>query len=110
MCCFLRTEKIERGIVVVASGSIYGDSSDFSKVLSKAVDEKPELLILDLTKVDVIFSMGITDIVRSFTQLRSDNHQLVLVGVQDNVKKIFRLLGIEKIIPMTENIEEALKQ
>ncbi|MGM0601100.1 MAG: STAS domain-containing protein [Candidatus Rifleibacteriota bacterium] len=96
--------------ILKASESIHFDTAkEFSSCLKEAADKKVSKLLLDLSQVDIIYSSGLTDIVGCYTKLKASGGNLIIVSPSDNIKKMLNLLGLNKLITITETIEEAKK-
>ena len=64
-------------------------------------------LIIDLDKVTLMDSSGIGLIVGRYKTVKSRGGKLFLSGGNNSVRKMIALSGIEKVVTMYKNIEEA---
>ena len=66
--------------------------------IDKAVDEhKPTLLVLDFKNVSFMDSSGIGLVMGRFKNLQKNGAKLHLVNLSDNIYKIMKLAGIERL-------------
>lgn len=74
------------------------------KVLSAGTNK----ILLNLTEVPIIDSMGIGEIVRAFKRAKEAGGELKLVGVTDRVYGALRITQLLDLIESFDNEEEAL--
>ncbi|HOJ50519.1 MAG TPA: STAS domain-containing protein [Spirochaetota bacterium] len=79
----------------------------FEKKLSDYVKQINNNLIIDLSGVSHIASAGFGALMPIKNIQDSKGKKIVLSGLNDNVKKIFNLLGFSNVIKEYKNIEEA---
>jgi anti-anti-sigma factor len=65
-------------------------------------------LIIDLSACTHINSSGINFLIRNLTRCRVLGGELVLVGVQGNVKKLFELAKIDGLFTVYETKEDSI--
>ncbi|MGV3490109.1 MAG: STAS domain-containing protein [Devosia sp.] len=66
-----------------------------------------ERLIIDLSKLEFLASLGIRTLVSASKTLRGKNGNLVLCAPQANVEQVLRSSGIDTIIPIARDRAEA---
>ncbi|GAB4268599.1 MAG: hypothetical protein Kow0029_04100 [Candidatus Rifleibacteriota bacterium] len=97
-----------QSLIITIEDSTYPDNcAELKSCYNEALSRKSEKVLLDISAVNVIYSSGITELVQFFTQLKSSNRKLVLVGAQEGVFKIFKLLGLHQLFAFASNLEEA---
>lgn len=64
-------------------------------------------VIVDLSKVDFLASLGIRTLVSACKALHAKNGGMVLLSPQSNVEQVLRSSGIDTIIPITTTRQEA---
>src|SRR3954468_6396178 len=64
-------------------------------------------LIVDLAKVTFIDSTGLSVIIEYFRDAREHDGVLCLCGLNDDLKGIFRIVGLDRTIPMFASADEA---
>ena len=60
-------------------------------------------LIVDLTKLDFLASLGIRTLVTTSKTLRAKNGSLVLFSPQPNIEQVLHSSGIDTIIPVVKD-------
>ncbi len=74
----------------------------------KAPGGPPELILLDFSALTYINSTGVGALIQLFGVLRPQKRKLAIFGCQDNVKKIFKLVNLQRFIPLHPDRETAL--
>ena len=86
---------------VSLSGELdYSQADELKKVLHDKVDEKSIDLRVDLSKLDYIDSTGLGVFVGVMKKLKSNDKKVYLLNSKDNVRKIFKISGLDKIFIM----------
>lgn len=78
------------------------------QIIAFLADFGRKYLILDLTDLKFINSEGIGFIVSMHTKLAKKGKNLILCGMQGNVKDVFEVIGMSKMLPVYKNIAEAV--
>ena len=65
-------------------------------------------VVLDVSRLDYLSSAGLSVLLVATKTARSQGGRAVLVGAKPMVLEIFNMSGLDKIIPMTDNVESAL--
>ena len=76
--------------------------------LQKVADEHDKVLI-DLTDVDYISSVGVGVLLSSAQEVDGRGGKLVVCAPQDNVLDTLRLMKIDSVIQIFNTVEEGLK-
>ena len=71
------------------------------------VAEQSALLVLDLSEVEFMASVGIGALVMVRKRIAAKKGQLVLCGVQPAVESVLRMMAIQKIIPIEADVDAA---
>lgn len=66
-------------------------------------------LLFDLKKLNYIDSAGIYSILQCYTRVKEKKGYLKLARLDENIGEILSSVGVTKIIPTFETLEEALK-
>ncbi len=81
---------------------------NFKKKLQNLMETKNvSNIIIDLDNINFIDSTGIGAILGRYRAIKKKNGELILVGANRRVKKIFKLSGIFDLIPIYDNEKEA---
>jgi anti-sigma B factor antagonist len=79
--------------------------------LGAAVDDDDAFddLIIDLTKVPFMSSVGLGLISRLHRQLKRRRAGLALVGVQNDVMRLLEVTGLLEVVLVADDLEEAME-
>lgn len=88
---------------VDASSSIH-----LEKGLKDAI-EVNKSIIVDLVKLEYISSAGLGVFMSIIQELENQRIKLVLYGMSPKVFEVFEILGLNQLITIKQNIEEALE-
>jgi anti-anti-sigma factor len=102
-------KKIREGAYVVSpNGSIDIESSMvLEKETEKALIPSTKALILDMSGVDYIGSMGVRAIMGMRKRIEDFGGAFIITGLQPQVKKIFDILHIFKVMTVFDSVEDA---
>ncbi len=77
--------------------------------VSAAAAQQPKLpVLLDLSQVRFIPSLGLGTLVMLMRNLKKNNQRLLLVGVQSDVRTVFAITRLDKLFEMHASVEAAL--
>jgi anti-sigma B factor antagonist len=82
--------------------------SEIEWEVDKLVEKGVSKAIFDLTKVTRIDSAGLGIIVMSCGKLKKAGGDLRLVGVQENVRSVFAMTQVDKVVGMFDSTEAAM--
>ncbi len=98
----------EKNYIISIDGDLDASSSiKLDKVLAKAIGENRNPILVDCNHLDYISSPGIGVFTSHLQECESKNINLILYGMNDKVLKVFRILGLDEIIPITKTKDEA---
>ena len=75
-------------------------ANNLKEELYKAVEEKFADVVIDMTDLEYIDSTGIGVLVGLMKKLRTDGKDIKISNAKDNVKRIFKITGLDQIINM----------
>jgi len=78
------------------------------KIKKLRKEKKANKVIINLSKIKFIDSTGVGAILGRYRTITENKGQLILVGVNKRVNKIFDLSGITGLIPIYENEKKAI--
>lgn len=82
---------------------------DFRKTIVKEMESNNLInLVLDFNKVNFIDSSGLGAVLGRYRELDKKDGLIVLVGLKPQVRKIFKLSGMLKIINSYDSIHSAI--
>ena len=96
-------------ILVIDGMLTIGSEQKFDEVFKAQIANGRYKIILDMTKVKYIDSLGIGQIAGAFTSLREANGKLVLARSNEKIKELLRLTGLQNHIKTYQTVEEAIK-
>ncbi|MCF2972459.1 STAS domain-containing protein [Synechococcus sp. Nb3U1] len=76
--------------------------------LSRILTEQPGHLLLDLSRITLIDSMGLSVLVSAQRNCRSAGYQLKLAGLQEQAKLIFAVTRLDSIFESYLSVADAL--
>lgn len=98
----------DRAAVVSAAGEVDAGSVELlRKELNELADADRVNVILDLSGVTFLDSSGLGALVASHRRLRSLGGVLGLVCRNDIVLRVFRLTGLDRVMPIFPTLEDA---
>ncbi len=109
---FIETERIGPNLIVQIDGELDLETSPLFREKVETKLDQYELikhLILDLQKVNFIDSSGLGAILGRFKRLSQQGGRVSAVNVSPQVKRIFELSGLLKIIKIYNDRQQALK-
>lgn len=80
----------------------------FTKLMKNAETSKPVKLVLDLSHVDLIASVGLRQIMQSAKNAKDENREFVICGPSGIVKEVLEISGFYKIITIYESLDTAM--
>jgi anti-sigma B factor antagonist len=84
------------------------------KALSQAVDDAASassgvsLVVIDLSRVQIIPSLGLGLLVQMSSKCKSRQQKLKLAGVQPSVRQVFAITRLDRVFDFAPNVEAAL--
>jgi anti-sigma B factor antagonist len=77
--------------------------------VTAAAAQGPALpVILDMSQVEYVPSMGLGALVGLMRRLRQDGHRFLLAGLQPEIRKLFAITRLDKLFEFRSNIDDAL--
>lgn len=87
--------------VVELSGELdVSCADDLRKELDSNIENKFTDVKIDMSNLQYIDSTGIGVIVGAMKKLKRENKNITILKAKDNVKKIFKITGLDQIIRM----------
>ncbi|PKK90151.1 MAG: hypothetical protein CVV64_10505 [Candidatus Wallbacteria bacterium HGW-Wallbacteria-1] len=98
-------------LVLTISGKISAkELVPFSETLDEVFQENRFRIIMDLTGLEFVNSMGIGKLVVAHKKCTASGGKLVLCGINSKLMKLFSILCLDGIFPMAEDLNEAEKK
>lgn len=86
-----------------AGSSIYLDDA-----LKAAVENGEKKIVADLSGLDYISSAGLGVFISHLDEFKIQNVEMSLFGINETVKQVFDILGLEKLLTIVNSREEAI--
>ena len=106
----ISTSQFKHCDVVKVTGRV--DSSTAPKLaeeISRVHDRGQYKIVIDMTEMDFISSAGLRVLIATLkTNKRYNRGDLLLAGMQDNIKSVFELAGFTQIFRIFETVLEAV--
>ena len=100
----VRVERRGATAVVTLSGELDLRSTSLLSGKLEAVEaEAPEVLVLDLSRLQFLDSTGVAVTIGAFTRARDQGRRLVIVPGPPRVQKPFQLAGLDSILEFSES-------
>jgi anti-sigma B factor antagonist len=96
--------------VVVLTGDLDVSSAPLLRdLLQQLIDEGQNQFLLDLSGVGFIDSSGLGIFVNAYKKTRSAGGAVRLFNPQESVRKVFSLTQTDKVFPIYDSLEDALR-
>ncbi len=106
----LSVDKRPHVAVITIVGSVdSADSHALMEFLSELIDAGHIRLVIDLTPMDFIASMGLGVLVRTYTRLREAGGFLRLTGLQPLILQIIKITALDRLLPIYDSLDQALE-
>ncbi len=107
-----RSYDLEGVTVIVPEGELdVTNSMEFkNRVLDDFVNSGKTRIILDMSNVGYMDSSALGIIISLFKNCRMNGGSLALAGLVDSVRRLFSITALDKVVPIYESVEEAVKK
>ena len=107
----MKSDVLDQATVLYLEGNILdetamADTLSFYEIESN--NWKNKRVIVDLTQVHVINSIGINLLIRLLTKTRIKGGDLVLTGLQDKVAQVVQLTKLNDVFKISKDIDQAI--
>ena len=80
------------------------------EALAAAMDEGCGRIAIDLEAVDFMDSSGLGALVGGLRRAKEASVDMVVVGPREQILKVFRITGLDKVFPVFDSIEDVRLQ
>lgn len=95
--------------VVAISGRLDAlTAPDRERELKQLLEGGATRLVLDLTALEYISSAGLRVLLTVLKAVQANHGQMVLAGASANVASVFKMSGLDTVLPRKTTVEEAL--
>lgn len=107
----VRVERPESQVVVLYLAGAIGmtESSRLMDYLEQVLAQVPRLLIMDLSELHFITSMGLGTLISTHSKLAKLGGTLKLVNPSRHVQEILEITNLTKLFPVFSSVEQALQ-
>ena len=96
-------------VVVVAIGEVdVFTAPALDAELTRLTHDGRTSIVVDLSRVDFLDSTGLSVLVKALKRVRESEGSLDVVVTVERVAKVFRLTGLDQLIPMHASVADAL--
>lgn len=101
----------ENGIYeIIVAGEVDASSSILlDNELEKAFEQEGAKVLVNLEQLDYISSAGLGVFISRLEEVNEKAIQLAFCSLQDNVHQVFQLLGLEELLSLYPDRNEAIK-
>jgi|SRR3712207_2325682 len=106
----IRFEDVDNKLIAYMTGELDHHSAQEvrAKIDDRLIMHNINKLIMDFSGVTFMDSSGIGVVIGRYKKLSYNNGKVCITNVNENVKRVFELSGMFKIIDLYDNNEEAL--
>lgn len=85
-----------------------GSVPSMDAVLTRLIQEGYSRLIIDLSETTYLASAAIGALIRCADLAREKGGEVALAGVSNQVRHVLKIMGVQRILRMTNTVQEAL--
>jgi anti-sigma B factor antagonist len=101
--------KTDQYYQITVHGEIDASSSiELDNQLENAFESNEKRILLDMTNLKYISSAGLGVFIARLEEMNEKNIRLVFFGLNENVKQVFSLLGLEELLTIVTDKEQAI--
>ncbi|OEK06738.1 STAS domain-containing protein [Roseivirga misakiensis] len=105
----IKTETENNYLIICVEGEADASSSiHLDKAIRDAIDQENKHLLVDCTKLNYISSAGLGVFMSYIEEISEKSIHFVLFGLSEKVFKVFGILGLDQLLTIKENKEEAV--
>lgn len=104
----LKEERREGHVVIAIVGRLDSKSAgDLSRELSSTVQRGDINLVLDLTCLEYVSSIGLSVFLATAKRVRAQKGRLIFAGVNDRIRLVFEMSGLLQLLPIVPTVDAA---
>jgi anti-anti-sigma factor len=98
-------------LTLTVNGRIDADTTaKFSGILNGAIDTGDHKIVLDLSGIDYVSSVGLRALILGAKRVAPLGGRIVLCGPQERIRHLLEIAGFTSIFTITATRDEALEQ
>ncbi|CAN2040105.1 anti-sigma B factor antagonist [Candidatus Magnetomoraceae bacterium gMMP-15] len=106
----VKTTQKKEATIVDVSGRIDGITApDFQRNLNEVSNEHSKIVIINMNELEYISSVGFRVIIATSKKLKAANSDILLAGLQGNVKKAFVMARFDLLFNIFDTKNAALE-
>lgn len=86
------------------------DFSPLETAVNELVEGGESNIILNLEQVDIINSLGIKSLIKSFTKCRNAGGDMYIVNISDKISQVLLLTKLNTVLNIATSLNEAINQ
>lgn len=104
----IKKEQENNYLLISLEGDADASSAiNLDKVIREAFDENHRNIFIDCTNLNYISSAGLGVFMSYIEEISSNSVNFILFGLSEKVLKVFSILGLDQLLTIKENKEEA---
>jgi len=84
-------------------------ASFFAETLRRVLEEERGHVVIDLSRIDMIDSTGIGELVGYLGRFRDVRRELILINPSDRIRKLLEVAHLAELFPTYETVDDALE-
>ena len=105
----ITTETVDGIHFIHVNGEIDAGSSIYlDNALKDAMEMEEKKIVTDLSGLDYISSAGLGVFISHLDEFEIQEIHMTIFGINDTVKQVFDILGLEKLLTIVETKEQAI--
>ena len=108
----MQINEIEHGkfwILQVAGDVDATSSIQLDKAIERAINTSKKNILIDGTKIQFIASAGLGVFVSRIEEFKENDIKFAFYGLNEKVKNVFQILGLDKLLKIVSTLDEATK-
>ncbi len=102
--------KDSRFDILILKGEVDASNSVIlDKAIKEAIDIGAKYLLVDCSKLDYISSAGLGVFMSYLEDFAENGIQFSIFGLSNQVYEVFKILGLDQLIPIVEDKNDAIK-
>ncbi|MGQ9629662.1 MAG: STAS domain-containing protein [bacterium] len=105
----IKVERRDNAVVLLMSGSVdIQGSNRMSEVVDMEIARGNLNIIMDFKGVMYMDSTGIGVLVSKLNRIKGGGGRLIIIGINDEIRELLKIVRLEKIFEMYDNLNGAL--
>lgn len=106
----IKASDFPMGYVVAVAGRAGGPESEhMEEELNRLVSMKPSIIVLDLSSLEYLSSMGVSALIRLNRSMKEAGGSVRLAAVPDSIMALLRAVRLDHLCPVFSTVAEATR-